>query len=43
MGWLSVPKDWLASFGEIVKFCSRVVGEVFGLKVLRFDGKHAYP
>jgi len=39
MGWLSVPKDWLASFGEIVKFCSRVVGEVFGLKVLRFFGE----
>src|SRR3712207_8416649 len=39
MGWLAVPKDWLASFGEIVKFCSRVVGEVFGLKVLRFFGE----
>ena len=39
MGWLAVPKDWIASFGEIVKFCSRVVGEVFGLKVFRFFGE----
>jgi phospholipid/cholesterol/gamma-HCH transport system permease protein len=39
MGWLSVPRDWIASFGEIVKFCSRVVAEVFTLKVLRFFGE----
>jgi phospholipid/cholesterol/gamma-HCH transport system permease protein len=39
MGWLAVPKDWIASFGEIVRFCSRIVGEVFGLKVLRFFGE----
>jgi phospholipid/cholesterol/gamma-HCH transport system permease protein len=39
MGWLSVPRDWIASFGEIVRFCSRVVAEVFTLKVLRFFGE----
>ena len=39
MGWLSVPRDWIASFGEIVKFCSRVVGEVFRLKFLKFFGE----
>ena len=39
MGWLAVPKDWISSFGEIVKFCSRIVGEVFTLKVLRFFGE----
>jgi phospholipid/cholesterol/gamma-HCH transport system permease protein len=39
MGWLSVPRDWIASFGEIVKFCSRIVGEVLTLKVLRFFGE----
>jgi phospholipid/cholesterol/gamma-HCH transport system permease protein len=39
MGWLSVPKDWLATFGEIVKFCSRIVGEVFGGRVFRFFGE----
>jgi phospholipid/cholesterol/gamma-HCH transport system permease protein len=39
MGWLAVPRDWIASFGEIVKFCSRIVGEVFGLKVFKFFGE----
>jgi phospholipid/cholesterol/gamma-HCH transport system permease protein len=39
MGWLSVPRDWIATFGEIIKFCSKIVGEVFTLKVLRFFGE----
>jgi phospholipid/cholesterol/gamma-HCH transport system permease protein len=39
MGWLTVPRDWLASFGEIVRFCARVVAEVFTLKVFRFFGE----
>jgi phospholipid/cholesterol/gamma-HCH transport system permease protein len=39
IGWLSVPKDWIASFGEIVKFCSRIVADVFSLRVLRFFGE----
>ncbi len=39
MGWLTVPRDWIASFGEIVKFCSRIVGEVFGLRVFKFFGE----
>ena len=38
-GWLAIPRDWIASFGEIVKFCARVVGEVFGLRVFRFFGE----
>jgi phospholipid/cholesterol/gamma-HCH transport system permease protein len=38
-GWLAVPRDWIASFGEILKFCTRVVGEVFTLKVMRFFGE----
>jgi len=37
--WLAVPRDWIANFGEIVKFCSRIVVEVFTLKVLRFFGE----
>ena len=37
--WLAVPRAWLTSFGEIVRFCSTVVGEVFGLKVFRFFGE----
>jgi phospholipid/cholesterol/gamma-HCH transport system permease protein len=38
-GWLAIPRDWIASFGDIVRFCSRVVGEVFGLRVFRFFGE----
>ena len=28
-GWLAVPRDWIASFGDIAKFAARVLGEVF--------------
>ena len=35
-GWLAVPRDWLASFGEIVQFCGRVVGEVLSLKAVSY-------
>ncbi len=37
--WLALPRDWLASFGEIVRFCMTVVAEVFTLKVFRFFGE----
>jgi phospholipid/cholesterol/gamma-HCH transport system permease protein len=37
--WFAIPRDWLASFGEIVRFCSTVVAEVFSLKVFRFFGE----
>jgi phospholipid/cholesterol/gamma-HCH transport system permease protein len=37
--WFALPREWLASFGEIVKFCSTVVAEVFTLKVFRFFGE----
>jgi phospholipid/cholesterol/gamma-HCH transport system permease protein len=36
---LAVPKAWLESFGEIVKFSARVMREVFGLRVFRFFGE----
>src|SRR4030095_12009933 len=36
--WLSVPKDWIASFGDIAKFCARVVGEVWTLRVMTSSG-----
>ncbi|MEJ7892549.1 MAG: ABC transporter permease [Solirubrobacteraceae bacterium] len=39
MGWLSVPRDWIASMGEIVKFSMRIVGEVYGLRVFKFFGE----
>jgi phospholipid/cholesterol/gamma-HCH transport system permease protein len=37
--WLAVPRDLLVSFGEITKFCSTIVVEVVGLKVLKFFGE----
>ncbi|HVL94368.1 MAG TPA: ABC transporter permease [Solirubrobacteraceae bacterium] len=39
MSWLAVPRDWIANFGEIVKFTMRIVREVLGLRVLRFFGE----
>jgi phospholipid/cholesterol/gamma-HCH transport system permease protein len=37
--WLSVPKDWIASFGDIAKFCARVVANVLNGRVFRFFGE----
>ncbi len=37
--WLAIPRDWIASFGDIVRFCGTVVAEVFSLKVMRFFGE----
>src|SRR5947199_700845 len=39
MGWLTLPRDWIASFGEIAKFCGRVLRDVYGLRVFRFFGE----
>jgi len=39
MGWLSVPKDWIASTGDIAKFFVRVFGELFSGRVLKFFGE----
>ncbi len=36
---LTTPKGWVESFGEIVKFTSQVVYEVFSLRVFRFFGE----
>ncbi len=37
--WLAVPRDWLESFGEIVKFAAKVIGEIARLRVFRFFGE----
>src|SRR2546423_11084582 len=37
--WLSVPRDWVASFGDIGKFCVRVIGEILRGRVFRFFGE----
>ena len=39
VGWLAVPRDWIASFGDIAKFCARVFRDVFTLRVFRFFGE----
>jgi phospholipid/cholesterol/gamma-HCH transport system permease protein len=38
-GWLAVPRDWIAGFGDIAKFCAKIVGQVYGLRVFRFFGE----
>jgi len=37
--WLSVPRGWIASFGEIAKFSARVVLEIFDGRAFRFFGE----
>lgn len=37
--WTALPREWLASVGEIGGFSGRVVREVWGLRVLRFFGE----
>jgi phospholipid/cholesterol/gamma-HCH transport system permease protein len=36
---LAAPREWIESFGEIVKFVSKIVGEVARLRVLRYFGE----
>jgi phospholipid/cholesterol/gamma-HCH transport system permease protein len=38
-GLIATPRGWIESFGEIVKFTSRIVGEVLRLRVFRFFGE----
>jgi phospholipid/cholesterol/gamma-HCH transport system permease protein len=37
--WLSVPRDWIESFGDIAKFSGRVVLEIFDGRAFRFFGE----
>jgi len=36
---LALPREWLASTGEMGRFMAQVVGEVWGLRVFRFFGE----
>jgi phospholipid/cholesterol/gamma-HCH transport system permease protein len=36
---LLLPRDWIANFGVLSKFCARIVGHVYGLRVFRFFGE----
>src|SRR5271165_5170232 len=38
-GWLDVPRDLVESFGSIVSFSAKVVGEIARLRVFRFFGE----
>src|SRR3954470_3166614 len=39
MGWLAVPKDWIASLGDIIRFSAKAFGDVFNGRVFRFFGE----
>ena len=38
-GWLTLPREWVESFGEIARFCARVLRDIWGGRVLRFFGE----
>jgi phospholipid/cholesterol/gamma-HCH transport system permease protein len=38
-GWLSVPRDWVASLGAITRFSGEVVGDIGNGRVFRFFGE----
>lgn len=38
-GWFAVPREWLASLGEMTRFCGRVVGLVYSGRVFQFFGE----
>jgi phospholipid/cholesterol/gamma-HCH transport system permease protein len=39
MSWLAVPRDWLASLGEIARFSGRIMGLVYSGRVFTFFGE----
>src|SRR5579884_672536 len=36
---VAVPRGWIETFGEIVKFCAQVVAQLLRLRVLKFFGE----
>jgi phospholipid/cholesterol/gamma-HCH transport system permease protein len=38
-GWLTVPRNWIESMGEISRFCGMVMGQVYSGRVLRYSGE----
>ncbi len=38
-GWLTVPRNWIESVGEISRFCAMVIGQVFSGRVTRYFGE----
>ena len=37
--WLALPREWLATTGEMGRFTGQIVGDVWGGRVLRFFGE----
>lgn len=37
--WLTVPRDWIESLGEITRFSGMVLGQVFSGRVFRYFGE----
>ncbi len=37
--WLAIPREWIASSGEIAGFSGKIVGDVYSLRVFRFFGE----
>jgi phospholipid/cholesterol/gamma-HCH transport system permease protein len=38
-GWLAIPREWLGSMGDIVRFGARVMGLVYSGRVMQFFGE----
>jgi phospholipid/cholesterol/gamma-HCH transport system permease protein len=38
-GWLAVPRDWIASLGDIIRFCGQAFGDIFNARVFHFFGE----
>jgi len=38
-GWLTVPRNWIESMGEISRFCGMVMGQVYSGRVTRYFGE----
>jgi phospholipid/cholesterol/gamma-HCH transport system permease protein len=38
-GWLAVPRDWVGSLGDIIRFCGAAFGDVFNGRVFGFFGE----
>jgi phospholipid/cholesterol/gamma-HCH transport system permease protein len=37
--FFAVPREWLESFGDIVKFCAEILANIFNLRVFRYFGE----
>jgi phospholipid/cholesterol/gamma-HCH transport system permease protein len=38
-GWTAVPRDWIASLGDIIRFCGVAFGDIFNGRVFKFFGE----